>query len=196
MPIEIDDVATAYSGWGRYLVGTFRMKDGRTIKREIEDHGDAVAVLAYDPVRRKAMLVRQFRAPIFYATGQEDTLEVIAGGLDGDDPEVCVRREAMEEAGLRLGALEPVVAAMNMPGVSTARLHMYLATYGVGDIVHSGGGLKEEDEEITVVEMDLAELVNLIEGGGLVDIATTCLVQTLRIRHPELFVVIAGAESR
>lgn len=187
MPSEITDVQIIHEGWGRFLVATIRLPDGQLIRREIEDHGNAVAVLPYDPVRRTAILVRQFRAPLFFATGQEETLEVVAGGVEGSDPAECARREALEEAGLKLHGIEHVLSALNMPGVSTMRLDMYLATYQKEDRVQAGGGLAEEDEYVTTIEMPLAELARLIDGGGLVDLATAALVQTLRLRQPGLF---------
>ncbi len=39
------------------------------------------------------------------------------------------RREALEEGGLRLGALEHVATVWSMPGVSTERMALYLAEY-------------------------------------------------------------------
>jgi nudix-type nucleoside diphosphatase (YffH/AdpP family) len=188
MPIEIAEVQIVHDGWGKFLVATVRLEGGELIRREIEDHGNAVGVLPYDPVRRTAILVRQFRAPMFYAIGLEQTLEVIAGGLKGDDPRVSIQREALEEAGLRLETLLHVLTAMSMPGVSTMRIALYLATYRQEDRVAEGGGLAEEREDITVVEMPLSELARSVDEGNLVDLSTGFLVQTLRLRRPELFV--------
>ena len=187
MKIQLTEVETVHDGWGKFLIAHIRMADGREITREIEDHGNAVGVLAYDPVRRTAMLVRQFRAPMFYANKMEHTLEVIAGGRKGDDPQACVRREAIEEAGLRLGELEHVLTGMNMPGVSTMCIDLYLARYRKEDVIGVGGGLIDEDEEVTVAEIGLAELARLVEEGAPVELATAFLVQTLRLRYPELF---------
>src|SRR6266704_718345 len=99
MAIEIVGIEIAYQGWGRYLVATIRMPDGRTIRHEIEDHGSAVGVLAFDPARRTTILVRQFRTPLLYAAKQDETLEVIAGMTEGSEPAAVARREAMEEIG-------------------------------------------------------------------------------------------------
>src|SRR5688500_12534350 len=125
MAHEIVDVEAVYEGWARLLVAKVRLPDGRIAKREVEEHGDAVAVLPYDPVRRVAMLITQFRTPVFYQGETENLLEAPAGLLEDDGPEQCARREAMEEAGLRLGALEPVAIVWPMPGISTERIHLY-----------------------------------------------------------------------
>ena len=111
MLISIDHVETAYAGWGQYLIATVRLADGAIVRREIEHHGAAACVLPYDPARKTAILVRQFRAPVFYIAGAAETLEAIAGIIETESPVECARREALEEAGVRLQTLEPVGAA-------------------------------------------------------------------------------------
>jgi nudix-type nucleoside diphosphatase (YffH/AdpP family) len=187
MAHEIIDVTTLYEGWGRLLALRIRLPDGRVITREVEDHGAAVCVLPYDPERRVAMLVRQFRAPVFHGTGQPDLLEAPAGMLDEDDPADCARREALEEVGLTLTILEPVGPAWTMPGVSTERMHLYLAPYRAADRTGEGGGVAREHENITVCETPLAEVAARADHGRLSDLKTLALVQTLRLRRPDLF---------
>ena len=50
-----------------------------------------------------------------------------------------------------------------------------------------GGGLASESESITVEEMALARLADMADRGELSDMKTFALVQTLRLRRPELF---------
>ena len=119
-------------------------------------------------------------------TREPHTLEASAGIVDEADPAETARREAREEAGLELGAIEQVAQGWTMPGVSTERMHLYLASYS--GRVREGPGGADEDEEITAIEVGLDELARLADGGGLADIKTLALVQTLRLRRPELFV--------
>jgi nudix-type nucleoside diphosphatase (YffH/AdpP family) len=176
-----------HRGWAKFLIATIRSADGQTFTREIEDHGRAVCVLPYDPQRRTAILVRQFRAAVFYAAQQPDTLEVIAGLLEDAVPEDCARREAQEETGLALGELEHVATAWTMPGISTERMDYFLAAYSEADRRGAGGGLAAENEHITVVELPLRELAAMAEEGRLADTKTLLLVQTLRLKRAELF---------
>src|ERR1700690_3677310 len=103
--VEIVVTHEVYGGWTKLLVATIRLPDGRKIKREIEDHGDAVCVLPYHPVRKTAVLVRQFRVPVLYGAQRHETFEAIAGGIEDKDAAACVHREAMEEAHLKLDSL-------------------------------------------------------------------------------------------
>lgn len=182
-----------YSGWLKLSVVSFRLPDGRTMRREIVEHGRSACVLPYDRERRTALLVRQFRAPLSLTEDDARLLEAIAGVTDGDETAATARREALEEAGVRLGDLEPVVCAWPSPGMLTERLQLYLAPYRAADRVAPGGGLAEEQEDIEVVEMPLADLAALADQGALTDMKTLALVQTLRVRHPQLFV--EGAPS-
>jgi nudix-type nucleoside diphosphatase (YffH/AdpP family) len=184
---QITGVKLVYEGWSKLFKVTVKRADGHTMDREMEDHGAAVAVLPYDPDRRMAILVRQFRAPVLHVGGLPDLLEAPAGMLDEDDPEACARREANEEVGLDLRALEPLGTAWSCPGISTELMHLYLARYSPADRVSQGGGLAEEHEEIEVVEMPLEDLWTMVDGGEIMDLKTLVLVQALRIRRPELW---------
>lgn len=178
---------TRHDGWASFHIATVRLPDGVEIRREIEEHGPAISVLPYDPERRVALLVRQFRTPPFHAAGQASVLECPAGLLEEDDPEAGARREAEEEVGLSLGPLERVGTVWSMPGVSTERMHLFLAAFTAADRTGRGGGLADEHERIEVIEIALPELGRMADAGTLDDMKTLCLYQALRLRRPELF---------
>lgn len=174
-----------YRGWLTLRRISVSRPDGSQMTNEVEHHGDAACVLAYDPDRKTVLLVRQFRVPPFLADGRTEMIEAIAGIVEDDSPEETARREAMEEAGLRLGALEKIAAAWSTPGMSTERMHLYLAPYEREDRVGDGGGV--DGERITTDEMPAAELAATIRAGGVDDMKTLALAQALMLRHPELF---------
>ena len=185
---EIVATKTVFGGWAKLSVASVRGDDGEMFERVIEDHGSAACVLPYDRVRKTAILVRQFRAPVRAKSEQADLLEAIAGLTDGEDPKIAAAREAFEEAGLRLATLDYVSTAWTMPGVSTERMSLYLAQYTLSNREGGGGGQAKENENITVVEMPLGELAAMVDAGTLDDLKTIALVQTLRLRDPALFV--------
>lgn len=189
---RIARIETLYEGWRRLLKFTLARPDGRTMMREVLESQPAAAVLPYDVARRTVILVRQLRVPVMHIEGDLSFLEAVAGMLDGGAPEECARREAMEEAGLRLSKLEPVGVAWSAPGITTERVHLFLAPYSFQDRVGAGGGLVEEHEEIEVVEMPLAELAEKMNANAIRDMKTLILAQALRLRHPELFTETQG----
>jgi nudix-type nucleoside diphosphatase (YffH/AdpP family) len=177
-----------YSGWGQFKLLDVQMKDGSTGVRQIEDHGEAVAVLPYDPERRMALLIRQPRVGPLYRGLDPHMLEAAAGIVDpGEDAAFAIRREALEELGLRLGRLEPVARVWTTPGVSSERVELYVAPYAQSERVAPGGGLASEHEDIEVLEWPLAQLARMADEGELTDLKTLALTLTLMRRRPELF---------
>jgi nudix-type nucleoside diphosphatase (YffH/AdpP family) len=187
MAVEIIKIEMVHEGWARFRIATIRLPDGTTMRREIEDHGRSVCVLAYDPVRKTALLVRQFRAPVYFAGQPQETLEAVAGIVEDGEPADCARREALEEAGLKLGTLDHIMTGWTMPGISTERMDFYLSVYRAADRVAAGGGRADEHERLTVVEFPLARLAAMADAGELTDVKTFALLQTLRLRRPDLF---------
>jgi nudix-type nucleoside diphosphatase (YffH/AdpP family) len=187
MAPRIGGVRLVHEGWARYLVAEVLQDDGTRITREMEDHGRAVAVLPYDPERRMATLVSQFRAPVLYSGGPPNHLEVPAGLLDDGEPEDEARREAAEETGLRLGRLDLVASAYAMPGISTERMDLFLAAYGAGDRTGTGGGLAAESESVAVHEIPLRELAAMGRRGTLTDMKSLVLLFALQMQRPDLF---------
>ena len=181
-------VRTVHSGWlDLHLVG-LTGPNGESYDRYVEDHGRAAAVLPYNPTTRRALLVTMPRAALRFA-GIADVLEAPAGLIDaGETGAQSARRELIEEAGLEVDHLEPVGAIVSSPGFTTEHTELFLAAYRDADRTGLGGGLATENENITVVELPLTELWALIESPTLAfDAKTRVLVQTLRLRRPDLF---------
>ena len=187
MPPEIRGTRTVHDGWATFLVAEVTTPEGTAVTREIEDHGNSVSVLPYDPERRVATLVRELRVPPLFATGEHVQLEAPAGLIDAGSPEENGRREVLEEVGLRLRDLEFVGATYSCASLTTEKLHLYLAPYGRADRTEDGGGADGEHENIRIVEIPLADLAGRADRAELTDLKTLTLILALRARHPELF---------
>ena len=72
-----------------------------------------------------------------YVNGHHDgmLIEAPAGLLDGDDPEAAIRREAEEETGVRVGAVQRLFEVFMSPGSVTERVAFFAAPYSPGDRV-------------------------------------------------------------
>jgi len=147
----------------------------RILDHEIYHHGPAAAVLLYDPARRVVTLVRQFRLAAYLADGTSEMLEACAGMLDGDDPEACARREALEETGVRIVAARHAFDAFTSPGALTETIGCFVAAYSASDRVGEGGGV-DADEHIEVVEVGYAQAEAMIAAGAIRDAKTIALI--------------------
>jgi GDP-mannose pyrophosphatase NudK len=147
----------------------------RTLKHDVYRHGKAAAVLLYDAKRQVVALVKQFRAGAYLSDGALATIEACAGMLDGDPPDICAIREALEETGIVIA--EPVHAfdAYMSPGGMTEKIACFVAPYGEKDRTGKGGGV-DEDEHIEVLEIPFGEVFAMIEGGAIADAKTIALI--------------------
>ncbi len=99
-----------------------------------------------------------------YTTGQ-DSLEVPAGGTDGEDPLVAARRELVEEAGLEAEQWEEIGRMDALNGVAHATEHVFLAR-GLREVP----GNEQAAEGITAVRrVPFAEALDLVRDGTIRD---------------------------
>lgn len=184
---RITNVRPVYQGWATISVATIE-RAGQSFERLVEDHGPGVCALPIDRDRRLATLVRQLRAPVAIASGTTELLECPAGLIDGSEaPADAIRRELVEETGLQVADIQPVAVVWSMPGISTERMHLFLAWYSTGDRKGRGGGRASEHENISIEDVPLGELAGMADDGRLADMKSLLLVQTLRLREPGLF---------
>lgn len=101
----------------------------------------------------------------------------------------CARREALEEAGVRLGVMTHIGQIWSIPSISTETIDYYLAEYQATDRIEAGGGHPDEQENITVHEWPLDQLWTTLAQGQMGDAKLVMLTQALRLRRPELFTV-------
>lgn len=185
--VDLRRVETVYQGYVTLLRASLSASDGRTFEREIAHHGRSACVLPYDPDRRTALMVNLPRAPVIWAGGPPELLEVPAGRVEDEDPEETAIREALEECGVRLGRLEAVGSPFASPGVSSERVDLFLAAYAAADRIAPGGGVADEHEYVTVEEVPLSQLWMWIEQRKIEDLKSLALILALRVRRPELF---------
>ena len=176
-----------YRGYLTVSKLSLRLPGGAIVSRDIESHGDAVAVLPYDPLRGCGLVARLFRAPVFVATGVVKSEEACAGMIEHEEPSSAARREAVEELGICLRRLERVACIWPSAGVSSERQTLFLAPYVKSDRKGQGGGLAAEHEDITVVERPLRSLAADMRIGAISDGKLLILIMALQLRRPDLF---------
>jgi len=156
-------------------------KDGEVVrhKREVYDRGNGATILLYSPPKKTVVLVRQFRVAT-WVNGNADgrLIETCAGLLDDDDPETCIRKEAVEETGYQVGEVRKVFELYMSPGGVTELVHFFIAEYHDNLRANAGGGV--EDEDIDVLEMPFERALAMVKSGEIRDGKAVILLQYLQ----------------
>lgn len=159
---------------------------GPTISRELFVRPDAVCVLPYDPHTDTVVLVEQFRIGALDKSPEPWLLEIVAGLIDsGEQPENVARREALEEANLKLYELLPVTSYYPSPGGSDERVYLYVGRCSTAD---AGGvyGLAEEGEDIRVHVWPLADALQAVCDGRIDNAASIIALQWLALNKQQV----------
>lgn len=132
-----------------FVAKTYRREDGSEVGREVVEHPGSVAVLAYD--EEFAYLVGQPRE----AVEEDRLLEIPAGTLDheGESELDCAKRELAEEAELQAGEWSVLHVVYPSPGFLSEKVTIFAATG-----LSPAGGEQDDDEEIEIVRLPLAEI--------------------------------------
>jgi nudix-type nucleoside diphosphatase (YffH/AdpP family) len=179
--VRMVDVEVLSDDWYTLRKATFDylQPDGTWTRqsREAYDRGNGATILLYDPEAATVLLTRQFRLPA-YLNGHPDgmLLEAPAGLLDDENPEAAIRREAYEETGVEVGAVEPLFELFMSPGSVTERVAFFAATYSAGQ-ARERAGMAGEGEHIEVVELPFSRAVAMTRSGEIVDGKTVILLQ-------------------
>ncbi|MTH99585.1 NUDIX domain-containing protein [Roseibium sp. RKSG952] len=184
--VVIKSTEVLADNWGkltRYEL-SYRRQNGaqQELSREVYDHGDGAAVLPYNSIRGTVILTRQWRLPPHLAGYEDGLIEVCAGLLDEDNPVAAIRREAEEEIRMSLGPVEHVGTFFMTPGSVGERLHCFIAPYEGHPNTEAIGGVESEGEEISILEFTLAETLQMIEQGAIMDAKTVILLQHLALK--------------
>ena len=154
----------------------------QTQSREAYDRGNGAAILLYNTEQQTVILTRQFRIPT-YVNGNETgmMIEACAGLLDKDNPEDAIKRETEEETGYKVTEIKKVFEAYMSPGSVTEILYFFIAEYSKDMKVSEGGGLEHEQENIEVLELNIADAMKMIETGEIKDGKTIMLLQHIKL---------------
>lgn len=184
--LEIIDKSTVFQGFFRIERYQLRHKLfaggwSGVIQREVFERGHAVVLLPYNPLTDELVLIEQFRVGAAATSASPWLLEVIAGMIDsGETAEQVAKREALEEAGLTIDELWPMLSYLSSPGGSTERIQLFLGR--LTEPVQQGlFGLAEEHEDIKVHVVARQQAMQLLEAGKIDNAASVIALQWLAL---------------
>jgi len=166
--VDILDRSAVFDGYFR--IDRYRLRHklfaggwSGAMVRELFERGHAAALLPYDPVLDCVVLIEQFRIGAYAAGRHPWLIEVVAGIIDGEDEsaEDVVRREAEEEAGLKVGDVIQISEYLASPGGTSETVALFC---GRVDASNAGGlyGLSAEHEDIRVFTVPVGDISALL----------------------------------
>lgn len=156
------------------------------VQREIFERGHASVLLPFDPVRDEVVLIEQIRIAAYDTSETPWLLELVAGMIEpGESVEEVARREAMEEAGLQVGRMKPVLNYLASPGGTSERLSILV---GEVDATQAEGihGLVEENEDIRVHVVSREQAYRWVNEGKIDNAASVIALLWLQLHYQEI----------
>lgn len=188
---EIIERSTGYAGFFRLMRYRLRHRlfNGNwsgVVTRELFERGHAAAVLPYDPVSDRVLLIEQFRIGALEARQGPWLLEIVAGIIEaGESPEEVIRREAVEETGCPVQDVLPICEYHVSPGGTSERISLFC---GKVDATNAGGihGVEGEGEDIRVVSMAADDAIARMQDGTITSAAPIIALQWLMMNREGL----------
>ncbi len=157
-----------------------------TFQREIFERGSAVAVLPYDPIRDRVILIEQFRAGAIGTLDRPWMKEIVAGIIEhGESQQEVAERESLEEAGCKILQLEKISQYYVSPGGTTEQCALYCGrvdSEGVGGVF----GLDHEFEDILVEAVTFEQARAWLLDGTVNSAASIIALQWLMLNREQL----------
>jgi GDP-mannose pyrophosphatase NudK len=180
--IKIESTTTLLEGWSKVIRIVYRLlrRDGtwQEQDRDLLDRGDGITVLLCDRKRRKVLLLKQPRViATLRGADSSQTIEACNGQVEDETPLHCALREVEQETGHRLSTLQPVMQVYASPGASLEIVHLFLGEYSETTKVSESGGLREEGEDIEIMEIDIDLAMRWIDEKVICDARTILTMQ-------------------
>lgn len=191
--IEIVEETMAFDGF--FKLKSLKLKhalfaggQSGIIERELCVRGDAVGVLLYDPQLQKFAMVEQIRIGVLGRSQSPWLLELVAGMLDkdGEDCAAVARRETIEEAGLDIAAMEPVMEYFCSPGGSTEFFTLFCGKVDLTSVETGIFGVAEENEDIRLHILDVDQVIEALNQGVVNNAMTIIALQWFQLNKPRL----------
>ncbi len=175
---------------GRFRLAQYQLRTkmfrggwSESFSRTVLERGRAAAVLLYDPISDKVVLIEQFRIGALASPTSPWLIEIVAGMIEqGETPESVAAREAVEEAGCQILDLYPICDYFTSPGATNEYLYLFC---GRVDANFASGiyGLEQEHEDIRLLTLPVDDAFAKVRDGTIKHAPALLALQWLELNH-------------
>jgi ADP-ribose pyrophosphatase len=147
------------------------------VTRELFSGAHVSGLLPFDPIKKKILLLKQFRAGVLKEGFHPIITEIVAGIIDkGESPKEAAIRECKEETNCDVKKITDIFSFFPAPGSSESYYHLFL-----GEIESFEGerifGQEDENEDILAKCYDIIEVKKLLNEGKIINGLTLIALQ-------------------
>ncbi len=148
LSVTIKTAENKFEGFRKVISFSYQEdQSGIAATREIVTARHAVAVVTFDPVLNKLVMIRQFRLGAQLGTGKGFAAEFPAGLIDdGEQAEQTAHRELLEETGLTASTVRPLCQFLTTPGLTDEVIHLYYAEVDASELLDEAGHAGESEQ--------------------------------------------------
>jgi len=147
------------------------------VSREIFGGAQVATVLPYDPIKKKIVLIKQFRIGVLERKNDPLLIEIVAGMVDsGETPIEAAKRECLEETGCIANKIKKIYSYYPAPGSSESYYHFFLAEVNAYDDERIFGQ-EYENEDILVKSYTIPEIKKLLKDKKIINGVTLIALQ-------------------
>jgi len=188
--VRILSNSSAYDGF--FKIRKFSLKHrlfaggwSKPFTRELFVRGESAAVILYDQVKGKVVMIEQFRIGVV-GNGTPWLLEIVAGMIEeGELPGDVAVRETAEEAGCEIKELIEIYRYFPSAGGSSEVVHLFCGLVD-SDGVTGIHGVDGENEDIRVRTLAFDDAYQMLISGTIRDAASIIALQWLMINRKNL----------
>lgn len=154
-------------GWSSYVT------------RELIEKEEAVGVILYDEKNDLVGIIEQFRVGAIKSSFNAWQFEIVAGMVGRDESlEEVAKREVLEETGICVSELCPIISYLPSAGVSDEKMNLFC---GYADLINKSGyfGLESENEDIKLHVWSFDEAMQGLYDGYFNSAASIIALQWL-----------------
>ena len=167
----------------------FKMYSGswsHIVEKAVVKKYSAVAVLLFDPKNDIIILTEQFRIGCLFSPANPWHIEVVAGLIEPDiSVEDTVHKEVLEEAGVKIKAIEKITEYWTSPGFTNDYFYLFCAAVDSINMPEIAG-LEKENEDIKLRKFIPESIFEKIYDGEMNNAHTIICLQWMKNNYARL----------